>query len=147
MNEWVQRYLDVSFATAKMESALIRQTIDPDLTEDQYFVLRYIFQKGTCIPTELAEKFNVKKSAITAIINRLWEKGIVNRTRDEKDRRVVYLSLTTKGRELFITENNKILSKLCSVLESINKEELTQFVKMYEKLYHVIVKKNGENLK
>ncbi|MEM5591745.1 MarR family transcriptional regulator [Niallia circulans] len=53
----------------------------------------YIYRACDCVWGE--------KSAITPIINRLVEKGWVERTRDEKDRRVIYLTLTSAGKVIF----------------------------------------------
>lgn len=42
----------------------------------------------------------VTLSAVTALINRLYKMGLVNRERQEKDRRQVWISITSKGLEV-----------------------------------------------
>jgi DNA-binding MarR family transcriptional regulator len=94
---------------------------------------------GTCTSSELAEVFDVQKSAITAIIQRLWEKGLIQRTRDEKDRRVVYLTLTDKGKELYDKAEERIYRLVESLLTQFDQSEIQQFIETFEKLNQVLI--------
>jgi DNA-binding MarR family transcriptional regulator len=99
--QWINRYLDAYLVVTRNISAQIRDSIDDGLTNDQYLILRLIDGREQCTSTYLAESFAVGKSSITAIINRLADAGMIMRTRDENDRRQVYLSMTDKGRTVF----------------------------------------------
>lgn len=44
-------------------------------------------------------RLNITVGTLTTAINNLLKKGYVNQTRREKDRRVVYISLSEKGEE------------------------------------------------
>ncbi|MNN93510.1 MarR family protein [compost metagenome] len=70
-------------------SARIKDRIPECLTNDQFLILRSINSQELCTSTSLAESFAVGKSSITAIMNRLDEAGLIERTRDENDRRQV----------------------------------------------------------
>ena len=106
IKDLVDRYIAVSFSVEKKAASLVKNQIGSDLTNDQHFTLRYINRAGSCTSSELAEVFDVKKSAITAMITRMWEKGLIQRTRDENDRRVVVLALV--GHEGDETEADKL---------------------------------------
>ncbi|MBM7692672.1 DNA-binding MarR family transcriptional regulator [Peribacillus deserti] len=138
IKELVDRYISLSFSVAKKGENLVKCQIGDDLTNDQHYTLRYIHQVSECTSTELAEVFEVKKSAITAIINRLWEKGLIQRTRDQKDRRVVYLTLTDKGNILFRKTENRIHKLVESLINKFEQEEIEKFLKTYEKLNQVL---------
>lgn len=140
--ELVDRYISVSFSVTKKAEALIKEQIgnDGDLTNDQHYTLRYMHRAGSCTSSELAEVFEVKKSAITAIINRMWEKGLIQRTRDENDRRVVYLTLTDKGKELYLKTEERITRLVESFITSFDQQEIEQFIKTYEKLNEILIK-------
>lgn len=97
IHEIVERYIQLTHEVWKRGEALIRDEIGEVLTNDQHYLLRYIYRQKRCTPTELAAAFSVQKSAITAIINRLVEKNLIKRTQDVDDRRVVYLTLTDQG--------------------------------------------------
>lgn len=138
LKELVDKYITLSFSVMKNGETLIRGEIGSDLTTDQHYVLRYIYGVQSCTATELAEVFDVKKSAITAIINRMWVKGLIKRTRDLKDRRVVYLTLTEQGLELFHKTEEKIQNLVKSLINKFDFDEIQQFIKTYEKLNSVL---------
>jgi DNA-binding MarR family transcriptional regulator len=134
----VNRYIAVSFSVHKIAENLVKCEIGADLTNEQQYTLRYIHQVGECTSTELAEVFDVKKSAITAMINRMWEKGLINRNRDENDRRMVYLTLSEKGNDLFAKTEQRVQKLVGSFITRFDEEEIEQFIKTYEKLDKVI---------
>ncbi|MFE8702816.1 MarR family winged helix-turn-helix transcriptional regulator [Cytobacillus sp. FJAT-54145] len=139
VTDLVNRYIAVSFSVTKKAESLIKEQIGSDLTSDQHYVLRYINQVGSCTSSELAEQFDVKKSAITAIITRMWEKGLIQRKRDKDDRRVVYLTLTEKGNELFKETEKRIHKLVESLINQFDINEINQFIETFEKLNQVLI--------
>ena len=144
IKDLVDRYIAVSFSVEKKAASLVKNQIGSDLTNDQHFTLRYINQVGSCTSSELAEVFDVKKSAITAMITRMWEKGLIQRTRDENDRRVVYLTLTEKGNELYVKAEEKIHNLVESLINRFDQVEIQQFIETFEKLDKVLSQSNGQ---
>ncbi|MEH7387166.1 MarR family transcriptional regulator [Bacillus sp. JJ1521] len=138
IKELVDLYLDVSFSVNTIAESLVKEQIGSDLTNDQHYTLRYINKVGSCTSTELAEVFDVKKSAITAIINRLFEKGFIERTRDENDRRLVYLTLSEQGNELFTKTEERVHKLVESIIGEFSEEEIVKFLKTYEKLNGIL---------
>ena len=67
-----------------------------EVTDTQFVVLRAL-RKGPCNTSFLAHMLGVTLSAVTALVNRLYKAGLVNRERQEKDRRQVLISITAKG--------------------------------------------------
>lgn len=139
IKDLVDRYISVSFSVNKTGENLVKCQLGDDLTNDQHYTLRYIHHSENCTSTELAEVFDVKKSAITAIITRLFEKGLIERTRDEKDRRVVYLTLSEKGRELFSETEERISKLVESFIKKFDQQEIEQFITTYEKLNSILL--------
>ncbi|WP_210365279.1 MarR family transcriptional regulator [Bacillus sp. REN3] len=144
IKELVDHYINLSFSVNKIAEGLIKDQIGADLTNDQHYTLRYINKVGTCTSSELAEVFDVKKSAITAIITRMWEKGLIQRTRDENDRRVVYLTLTDKGKELFFKTEERIHALVESLIARFDQTEIVQFLNTYEKLNNILIETKGK---
>ncbi|UYZ21477.1 MarR family winged helix-turn-helix transcriptional regulator [Mesobacillus jeotgali] len=143
IKDLVDHYIHVSFSVNKIAEGLIKEEIGSDLTNDQHYTLRYINKVDTCTSSELAEVFDVKKSAITAIITRLWEKGLIQRERDENDRRLVYLSLTEKGNELFQKAEERIQALVGSFIEKFDQDEIVQFLKTYDKLNDILTERKS----
>lgn len=143
IKDLVDHYIHVSFSVNKIAEGMIKEEIGSDLTNDQHYTLRYINKAGTCTSSELAEVFDVKKSAITAIITRLWEKGLILRTRDENDRRLVHLSLTEEGDELFRKTEERIQALVGSFIEKFDQDEIVQFLKTYDKLNEILTERKS----
>ncbi|WP_425326056.1 MarR family transcriptional regulator [Neobacillus mesonae] len=146
IQELINRYISISFQVHKKAESLIKCQIGNDLTNDQHYILQYIHQAGSCTSTELAEVFEVNKSAITAIINRMADRNLIDRTRDENDRRVVYLTLTKEGIELYQKAQEKIRLLVESIITQFEEPEITAFINTYEKLADVLNNKKKEEL-
>ncbi|GHH96760.1 MarR family winged helix-turn-helix transcriptional regulator [Neobacillus kokaensis] len=146
IQELIDRYISISFQVHKKAESLIKYQLGNDLTNDQHYILRYIHLAGSCTSTELAEVFEVNKSAITAIINRMTDRGLIERTRDENDRRVVYLTLTEQGIELYQKAQEKIHLLVESIITQFEEPEITAFINTYEKLAEVLNNKKKEEL-
>lgn len=140
IHEIVERYIQLSHEVWKRGEALIREEIGDELTNEQHYLLRYIFQRERCTTTELAEAFSVQKSAITAIINRLVEKNIIARTQDVADRRVIYLTLTEQGKILFEKTERKVFHLIESIIEKLDQQEIETFLNTFGKIAAILKK-------
>jgi len=138
IKEVVDRYVDINFSVNRKLDYLIRMEIGDTLTCEQHYTMRYIHQVTSCTSSELAQVFGVNKSAVTSIINRLFERELINRTRDEKDRRVVYLTLTAKGETVFLKMEERIQRLVESIINQFNDDEIQTFLATFEKLDRLI---------
>lgn len=143
IKEVVDRYVDINFSVNRKLDNLIRKEIGDVLTCEQHYTLRYINQVQVCTSTELATVFGVKKSAITSIINRLVEKEWINRARDEKDRRVIYLTLTEKGYTVFSLMEERIHLLVESIINKFEDVEISRFLDTFAKL-DTLIEENTE---
>lgn len=139
IQELIDRYVSVSIRVTNKAESLIREQIGTDLTYEQHYTLRYIHRAGKCTSTQLAEAFDVNKSAITAIITRMTDRELIERTRDPEDRRVVYLTLTEKGYELFAKTEQKVHSLVENIITQFDGKEIETFIQTYEKLLQILI--------
>jgi DNA-binding MarR family transcriptional regulator len=146
IQELIDRYVNVSFQVHKKAESLIKAELSNDLTNDQHYILSYIHKAGECTSTQLADAFDVNKSAITAIINRMADRGLIQRTRDVNDRRVVYLALTDDGKELYQACKEKVHQLVESIITKFDETEITTFINTYEKLAQILDNKKKEEL-
>lgn len=130
----IERYMAAYFTVTKRMNGEIREGLQDDMTMDQFQIIDYIVLHGEVTSTELSEAFGVGKSSITAIITRLVDKGILKRTRDEGDRRLVYLSLTERGWTNYRTAQAKITETLSTYLVHFDDKEVEGFIGVFEKL-------------
>lgn len=71
------------------------------ITPNQYLLLLQIAgnEHGTRTVTELVEQLQLTQSAVTELVQRAEQAGLVRRTASRTDGRVVHLSLTELGEE------------------------------------------------
>jgi len=68
------------------------------LTTEQYVVLVTIkYLDGPVRPTDIARWLGRSPNSISMIVDRMVKAGLLRRVRAKKDRRVVWLSITSKG--------------------------------------------------
>lgn len=132
------RYGEVYFLSYRIARMMLSDRIQPDLTHEQFYLLRSIKQHERITPSELAEITFVNRSAITAMIDRLVKKGYVRRFRDDIDRRVVFLEITEKGREIFTEVEKSLRLFVEEVSQSISAKETEAFINTYEKIANII---------
>lgn len=70
------------------------------LTYPQYLVLLILWEHRSQPVGEIADSLQLASHAISPIVDRLEESGLVRRTRDEGDGRVVWVELTSAGAAL-----------------------------------------------
>jgi len=67
------------------------------LTTEQWGLLTAIKSRGPLRPSDLAHILERTPNSMSMLIDRMVKAGLVRRTRDRKDRRVVTVTLTSKG--------------------------------------------------
>lgn len=82
-----------------------------------------ISRKGTPAMGELSNDLSVPLSTATRIVDWLVERDYAERLPDPEDRRVVRVTLTTKGLELHCAIENYVKQRLQQVLFSLTAEE------------------------
>jgi DNA-binding MarR family transcriptional regulator len=90
---------------------------------------------------ELADKIGRDKSTVTALVDKLIKHGYAEKTRDIEDNRVVFVTLTEKGKELkpmFEKISQDLLSKVYKDISQNEKEELIKTLKKIKNIYVVI---------
>ena len=75
---------------------------EADLTPNQYNVLRILRGSHPAkLPSgEIVERMISRDPDVTRLVDRLTRRGLVSRVRGRKDRRVVEVGITDKGREV-----------------------------------------------
>jgi len=69
------------------------------LTVPQILILQTVGEAGSMSVSEIARHVSLSQGTVTSIIDRMVRKDLVQRTRDNADRRVVSISLTRRGTE------------------------------------------------
>lgn len=125
---WV-RFLRFNLLSHKrLEADLERQ----GLTPPQFYVLATIGYAGGLPFGEIGAKMMVTVSNLTGIVDRLEEKNLVTRERDDRDRRVVRVVLTDRGAKLYkntIPLFEKSISTIFTPLSKAQQKELSAILR------------------
>ena len=73
---------------------------DTGLTGSQLWVVKLLDEESPMKVTDLARRMYLHPATMVGLLDRLEIKGLVQRIRSDKDRRVVHVSITDQGREL-----------------------------------------------
>jgi MarR family 2-MHQ and catechol resistance regulon transcriptional repressor len=73
---------------------------DYGLTVSQFGVLEALYHLGSMCQGELARKILKSSGNLTTVVDNLVRDELVERCRDETDRRMIHVHLTDKGRSL-----------------------------------------------
>jgi MarR family 2-MHQ and catechol resistance regulon transcriptional repressor len=102
------------------------------LTPPQFSVIETLGHLGPLTMGELGKKMLVTGGCMTVIVDNLEQSGLVERVRDESDRRIIHVRLTPAGtarfREIFAQHAQRI-AELASVLTTTEQQRLALLLK------------------
>ncbi|NLE74714.1 MAG: MarR family transcriptional regulator [Actinobacteria bacterium] len=106
---------------------------EPGLTFTQFAVLEVLYSKGSMLQKDIGKKILSQSSGnMTAVIDQLELRGLVEREKVPDDRRTNLVKLTAEGRELigdFLPRHLDVLSREFSVLTGDELALLASFLK------------------
>jgi len=105
------------------------------LTPPQFYVLATIGYAGGLPFGEIGAKMMVTVSNLTGIVDRLEEKQLVSRKRDENDRRVVHVVLTDKGAKLYKSTLPLFEKSVSAIFEPLDSTQQKELSALLRKLY------------
>ena len=84
------------------------------------------------ISTELADKVGVTRSAISQMVNRLSAKGLVKRVPDDVDKKIAYIELDGKAKEMYLAQRKKMGEVVNKVINDFGVDKANQMIKLVE---------------
>lgn len=97
-------------------------------------VLGHLMENGKSRPSDIARTLGLTPPTLTHLSEKLVQKELAIRLEDKSDRRIVFLGITDKGKEVVKRANieGQILRK--NLFEKLTDEERQQLLKIYKKL-------------
>ena len=116
----------------KRAGAQLALTIDRglggfDMTHAQLGIFLKLLHGHANTAADLARELMMDTGAMTRMLDRLEEKGFVQRTRSCVDRRVVEVALTAKGKQLADRMTQVAIDSLNHLLRNFTNAEVAQF--------------------
>ena len=97
-----------------------------------------LYENGPMPPSQIAKYIMVNSSTVTGIIDRLEQKGLVERSRISPDRRVITIALTEKGRGLAKNAPPPIQKKIVDGLKKLPLDETERIIQALTKLTYML---------
>lgn len=105
-----------------------------DLTGPQLTVVKLLEAFGDLSLSELSEKIRAQNSTVTGIIDRMERESLVTRERSKEDRRVVFIKLTAKGRDLAREIPVEPMEIFRNALETLSTQEMRDLLRIMTKV-------------
>jgi DNA-binding MarR family transcriptional regulator len=100
----------------------------------QYVILSWLRDGIAVNPKDIAARYGHDSGALTRVIDQMAERGLLERTRRDRDRRKVELQLTQAGRETIAELVPLIVEKLNLALSDFSSAEVHEFQRLLVKL-------------
>ncbi|MEN1968116.1 MarR family transcriptional regulator [Lentibacillus sp. N15] len=111
-----------------------RRHTKSSFSRTEALVLYKLYYNGKMRASELATILAITTGGLTGLTDKLVEGGYVERNRTQQDRRVVYLSITDKGKEMIKTMYAARKAFIEKLFQGITTEELIRFKDTASKL-------------
>ncbi len=103
------------------------------LIASEFHLLR-VCAEAPSAAMQLAEVLPVDASRISRMVTRLVNLGLLRRQRLRRDRRVVLLHLTDKGRDLTARVNQRVQIHVSGLLKGVSEDEMHVFESVTSKI-------------
>lgn len=106
------------------------------ITPPQFIALQWLFEHGDMTIGDLSNKMYLAFSTTTDLVDRMEKNQLVQRVRNEQDRRVVQIHLLKEGERIIEEVIVKRQNYLREVLSDFDEQEVTQLSASLKKLHH-----------
>ena len=135
----INEYLTAIFNNVLIiEESSLRSSRFSDVTIKEMHTIDIIGEKKDATPTDVARTLMVTLGTVTTSLNNLERKGYIERVRSTKDRRVVHLYLTKKGRLVYRLHQRFHRAMVRQITEGMDEEEYKVMKKGLLNLYQFL---------
>jgi MarR family transcriptional regulator, organic hydroperoxide resistance regulator len=99
-----------------------------------WYYLRVLAERGELNQLELSRRVGIASTTAVPALDSMESRGLLKRTRNPKDRRKYYVSLTDEGRRLVEKLLPEIVDMITTSLEGISRDELRAFWSVLHKM-------------
>lgn len=104
------------------------------VNQGEAHILAHLAASDGATVAELHRAFAHKRSTLTSILDRLEERGMIDRRTDARDRRTFVISLTARGRVLARRVSAHLAAFETRVLERLSPRDVAAFARVLDAL-------------
>jgi DNA-binding MarR family transcriptional regulator len=114
----------------------VEQLGPPGVNQAEAHILAHLDANDHATVAELHRAFAHKRSTLTSILDRLEERGLIERTSDTRDRRTFVINLTARGRTLARKVTAHLADFETRVLKRVSARDIAAFARVLDALEH-----------
>src|ERR1700723_896863 len=104
------------------------------LGESDFRVLEVLLHKGPMPVNVIGPKVDLNPGSVSVAVDRLFKKGLVSRVENESDRRVRTVSLTEKGRRIFLPVFRQHAALIRRAFQDVSPKERRQLEEVLKRI-------------
>jgi MarR family 2-MHQ and catechol resistance regulon transcriptional repressor len=132
--EALHTWLVILKAWHSMSRYLLPPLLEEGLGESDFRVLEVLLHKGPMPVNAIGPKVYLNPGSVSVAVDRLYKKGFVGRVECSEDRRVRTVSLTEKGRRMFVPLFRRHTALIKRAFQDVSVEELQQIELVLKKI-------------
>ena len=113
---------------------------DCGLTVPQMMIVGILSKHGKMKVSDISSEMSLANSTVSGILDRLEKMDIIKRVRSEEDKRVVYIELFDKTKDIHEEFMNDFNEFLDSLVESANTDDINDILNGLQKLKELLLK-------
>ena len=124
--EALHAWLVMLKAWQSMSHYVFPTLLEEGLGESDFRVLEVLLHKGPMPVNAIGPKVDLNPGSVSVAVDRLYKQGFVSRVESDRDRRVRTVSLTEKGRQMFVPLFRRHTALIKRAFQGVSPEELQQ---------------------
>jgi len=119
--------------------AKIFKKVSDDLDSGVRFVLMYLADsKGEVYASSISDAMNISRARVGILLNKMEDKGYIQKQASEKDARIEMINLTNKGLIRCNEIKNEIVKYISIIVEKVGYDELNHFLDTACKIKNIL---------
>lgn len=116
------------------------QDFEEDITPPHFEIIKLLEETGTLHIAEIGERLQIARPQMTHLIDRLVELGLAKRQPGTEDRRMINITLTTKGGTLIKEHEDQLRKATMEALSLLTVSELEELSASLRTLREILSK-------
>ncbi|MCE7700171.1 MAG: MarR family transcriptional regulator, partial [Methanobacterium paludis] len=122
-----------------LKKNLDRRNLNQKKVTLYYQILKILKLHGTLSTSEAGKLIYVKKQSMTHLTDKMVRKGLIKRSLNMSDRRIVNITITDKGEECFDKWQENEICELKKIFSNLDDEELKTFHSSLENIKYIFI--------
>ena len=121
-------------AWLKISTAINNSRLVSEMSYNESLICNILYRNATDHPdqfltaTDLCTETKILKSQMNRILNQLEEKNLITRERSNRDKRKVFVRLTTEQSNAYLKQHEQILQLLDNIIEKLGEEKALEII-------------------